>query len=131
MVLSVKNWMSMVPKEYGSGSTCHRRFQEWSLSDLFKKIWTRLLRVYDNLVGIQWKWQSLDSVCVKAPSPGEMTGPNPNDRDKLGIKRHVLTDGQGIPLSFVLIAANIHDMKDARNTLDNIAVKSHRIRCVK
>jgi transposase len=52
-----------------------------------------------------------------------MTGPNPTDRGKLGTKRHVLTDGQGIPLSVVITAANVHDMKAAINTLDNIVVK--------
>lgn len=35
-----------------------------------------------------------------------MTGTNPTDRGKLGTKRHVLTDGQGIPLSVVVTAAN-------------------------
>ena len=63
----------MLPKEYGSGSTCHRRFQQWSLSKVFERLWTRLLKVYDDVVGIQWKWQSLDSVSVKAPLRGEMT----------------------------------------------------------
>ena len=57
----------MLPKEYGSGSICHRRFQQWSISKIFERLWTRLLRVYDNLAGIQWNWQSLDSVSVKAP----------------------------------------------------------------
>jgi putative transposase len=53
-----------------------------------------------------------------------MTGPNPTDRGKLGTKHHhVLTDGQGIPLSVVITAANTHDMKAAINTLDNIVVK--------
>ena len=52
-----------------------------------------------------------------------MTGPNPTDRGKLGTKRHVLTDGQGIPLSVVITAANTHDMKAATNTLDNIVIK--------
>jgi hypothetical protein len=61
----------MLPKEYCSGSsTCHRRFQEWSTSRVFQKLWTRLLQVYDDLVGIQWRWQSLDSICVKAPLVG-------------------------------------------------------------
>jgi transposase len=60
----------MLPKEYGSGSTCHRRFQEWLTSRVFQKLWTRLLQVYDYLVGIQWRWQSLDSICVKAPLGG-------------------------------------------------------------
>ena len=57
----------MLPKEYGSGSTCHRRFQQWSTCKVFQRLWTRLLRVYDHLGGIQWNWQSLDSVSVKAP----------------------------------------------------------------
>ena len=52
-----------------------------------------------------------------------MTGPNPTDRGKLGTKRHVLTDGQGIPLSVVITSANTHDMKAAMSVLDNIVVK--------
>jgi transposase len=61
----------MLPKEYGSGSTCHRRFQQWSLSKVFERLWTRLLKVYDDVVGIQWNWQSLDSISVKAPLGGK------------------------------------------------------------
>ena len=54
-----------------------------------------------------------------------MTGPNPTDRGKLvGTKRHhVLTDGQGIPLSVVITAANTHDMKAAISVPDNIVIK--------
>lgn len=44
----------MLPKEFGSGSTCHRRFQEWILSNVFQKLWVRLLEVYDDLRGIRW-----------------------------------------------------------------------------
>jgi hypothetical protein len=60
----------MLPKEYGFGSICHRRFQQWivsDISDIFRKLWIRLLEVYDDLKGIRWKWQSLDSVSIKAP----------------------------------------------------------------
>ena len=61
----------MLPKEYGSGSTCHhRRFQEWTVSKVFHKLWVRLLEVYDDLRGISWIWQSLDSVSIKAPLGG-------------------------------------------------------------
>ena len=28
----------MLPKEYGSGSTCHRRFQEWRELNIFDRI---------------------------------------------------------------------------------------------
>lgn len=34
---------------------------------------------------------------------------NPTDRAKLGCKRHVLTDGKGIPLAVVATGANQHD----------------------
>jgi len=54
-----------------------------------------------------------------------MTGPNPTDRGKLGTKRHhVLIDGQGIPLSVVVItAANTNYMTAAISVLDNIVAK--------
>jgi transposase len=60
----------LLPSEYGSGSTCHRRFQEWIKLDIFKKIWIRLLKIYDNLKGIKWTWQSLDSISIKSPLGG-------------------------------------------------------------
>ena len=61
----------MLPAEYGSGSTCHRRFQEWIKLDIFKKAWIRLLKTYDNLIGIKWTWQSLDSISIKSPLGGQ------------------------------------------------------------
>ena len=60
-----------------------------------------------------------------------MTGPTPTDRGKLGTKRHVLTDGQGIPLSVVITAANTHDMKAAINTLDNNTIVKRSSRTYK
>ena len=45
----------MWPKEYGSGSTCHRRIQEWTVSKVFQKLWIRLLEAYDGLRGTGWK----------------------------------------------------------------------------
>lgn len=61
----------MLPKEYGSASTCHRRFQEWvGKRRVFEKLWIRLLEIYDDIRGIEWEWQSLDSVSVKAPLGG-------------------------------------------------------------
>jgi transposase len=61
----------MLPKkEYASGSTTchHRRFQEWTLSKVFEKLWIRLLQVYEDLRSIRWNWLiSLDSISIKAP----------------------------------------------------------------
>lgn len=61
----------LLPPGYGSGSTCHRRFQEWIKLDIFRKIWIRLLKIYDNLIGIKWTWQSLDSISIKSPLGGQ------------------------------------------------------------
>ncbi|MDN5847044.1 MAG: transposase [Candidatus Nitrosocosmicus sp.] len=60
----------MLPGEYGSGSTCHRRFQEWNGLNLFKKTWVKLLKIYDNIIGINWNWQSIDSISIKSPLRG-------------------------------------------------------------
>ena len=38
--------------------------------DIFKKIWIRLLKEYDNKKGIKWTWQSLDSISIKSPLGG-------------------------------------------------------------
>jgi len=60
----------MLSKDYGSGSTCHRRFQQWVRLGVFQRLWIRLLQVYDDVKGIKWNWQSLDSISVKAPLGG-------------------------------------------------------------
>jgi transposase len=66
------------PKEFGSGSSLHRYFQEWAQRHVFHKLWKYLLRRYDALRGIQWKWQSLDGSTTKAPLGGEKNGPKPD-----------------------------------------------------
>ena len=46
--------MEDAANEYGFGSTCHRRFQQWTVSKVFQKLWVRLLEVYDDIKGIKW-----------------------------------------------------------------------------
>src|SRR5574342_1239804 len=52
-----------------------------------------------------------------------MTGHNPTDRSKLGTKRHILTDKDGIPLSTIITSANTHDVTVAIDTVDSIVIK--------
>jgi putative transposase len=66
------------PKEFGSGSTLHRYFQEWAKRRVFHKLWKYLLRRYDHLRGIQWKWQSIDGSSTKAPLGGEKNRKKPD-----------------------------------------------------
>ena len=57
----------MLPKEFGFGSTCHRRFQEWIKMDIFKNMWIKLLIEYDSKKGIKLAWQSINSISIKSP----------------------------------------------------------------
>ncbi len=60
----------MVPPQYSSGSTCHLRFQTWVRAGIFERIWRVCLQHYDDLQGIDWRFQSLDSATVSAPVKG-------------------------------------------------------------
>ncbi len=46
------------------------------------------------------------------------TARNPTDRGKQGVKRSLLTDGNGLPLSLAVTGANTHDIKLVADTLD-------------
>ena len=59
-------WKAL-PNDFGSGSTCHARFQAWCAAGVFTEIFSKLLQFYDHKRGIQWKWSSLDSAMAKAP----------------------------------------------------------------
>ena len=63
----------------------------------------KLLKIYDKEMDINWTWQSIDSISVKSPLVGTKTGNSPVDRSKLGTKRHILTDKNGIPLTAVIL----------------------------
>jgi transposase len=52
-----------------------------------------------------------------------MTESNPADRSKLGTKRQVLTDKNGIPLSVVISSASTHDVKAVTDVVDYAVVR--------
>ena len=67
-----------IPSEFGSGSTCYRRFVEWQEAGVFHKMHVEMLLFYDRKRGIGWTWSSLDSAIVKAPKGGTRPGPTPS-----------------------------------------------------
>lgn len=64
-----------IPSEFGSRSTCYRRFVEWTAAGVFKMMYVEMLLYYDEQRGIDWAWGSLDSATVKAPKGGHSPGP--------------------------------------------------------
>src|SRR6266498_3103092 len=86
----------VAPRTYGSGSTLHRRFQEWQQAGIIRAILQHMLQRYDRRRGIDWEWQAADTKLLPAPLGGTATGPNPTDRAKCGTKRHSQDDRPGI-----------------------------------
>lgn len=57
---------------------------------------------------------------MPAPGGGEATGKDPTNRAKLGTKRHVVVDHQGVPLAVTISGANMDDSKMLEDTVDAI-----------
>ena len=70
-------WKAL-PREYGSGSTVHRYFQEWTEQGVFGKAWRKMLNRYDKRRRIGWDWQSVDGSMTKAPLGGEKNRQKPD-----------------------------------------------------
>ncbi len=85
---------------------------------MFEQLWKASLEVLEYLDTLDLQWQSVDGAMVKAPLGGEKTGRNPTDRGKLGCKRSLHVDGNGLPLGLVIAGANRHDMQLLSETLD-------------
>jgi putative transposase len=69
----------------------------------------------------------MDGAMTKAPLGGEKTGKNPTDRGKIGTKRSILTDGQGVPLGIAVSGANVHDKRLVRETIESIPIDRPKI----
>ncbi len=93
----------------GSGSTCYRRFREWTAAGVWEQVHRHLVAALGERDLLQLGSAVVDSASVRALAGGEHTGPNPTDRAKRGVKRHLVTDGQGVPLVVEIGPANRRD----------------------
>lgn len=60
-------WNALNATGICSSSVAHSRFQEWTQAGVFENLWTQGLSQYDELVGIDWDWLSMDGAMTKAP----------------------------------------------------------------
>jgi putative transposase len=111
-----------IPRCLGAPSTIHDRFRQWREAGVFVRLWQEGLITFDQLKGLDWEWQAMDGAMTKAPLGGETTGRNPTDRSKRGVKRSLLTEGNGMPIGVAIDGANRHDMKLTERTLESIVV---------
>jgi len=108
-----------IPPSLASGSTAHQYYQEWVRLGIFDALWQVALAVYDELVGLDWRWQCVDGAITKAPLGGENTGKNPTDRGKQGSKRSLMTETSGIPIGLAVDGANVHDIRLLQETIED------------
>jgi putative transposase len=117
-------WNALPQKQFGvSGKTANRYYQRWVRAGVFKRMWQAGLEEFDELKGILWKWQSADGAITKAPLGGKKTGKNPTDRGKIGTKRSLLVNEQGLPLGLVVSGANTPDSNLLATTLLAIPIE--------
>jgi transposase len=93
------------------GATLRRRLDSWHAMALLRQAHAVLIRMVRAGPEAEPWDVVVDSCSVRAKHGGELTGPNPTDRGKLGTKYHVVVSTDGIPLGAIPSAANVHDTR--------------------
>ena len=93
-----------------SDTTLRARRDEWAAAGVFDALADEALRAYDRIVGLDLSEAAVDGSIHKAPCGGDGTGKSPVDRGKSGWKWSLLTDRNGIPVSWAADGANRNDI---------------------
>ena len=64
-------WAALDQTDLCARSTAHDRFQQWIEAGVFLALWQAGVEQFDELVGIEWEWLSMDGAMTKAPLGGE------------------------------------------------------------
>jgi transposase len=74
----------MIPAELecGSGSTCWRRLEEWTLAGVWSRVHEKLLNALGRLGLIDWSRAVVDSASVRAVFGGSTPAPTPRTERK-------------------------------------------------
>jgi transposase len=116
-------WKALPKSFLVSASTVHRRFQEWIQDLVFFEFWKSILVKYQKKNFDMQRWVALDVSMSKAPLGGEKTGPSPVDRKKIGTKKHICVDQNGIVVGIAVAAANQHDDTLVQETIESIPIE--------
>jgi transposase len=87
-----------LPKEYGSCSTCHRRFQEWQDQGVWEQIWLTFLGVLDqqgSWIGAKLSWMA---ALYRLKRGGDIA----YGWKEKGSTVHLVTEGNDLALAFVV-----------------------------
>ncbi|SRR6266851_1478847 len=67
-----------LPRSLGASTTVYDRFRLWREAGLFEALWLQSLLEFEDRVGLDLRWQSMDGVMTKAPLGGEKNGTKPD-----------------------------------------------------
>lgn len=112
-------WQAL-PRCFGSCSAVHRLFQKLRIADFFTKLWHKELQEYDAIRGLNLEIQAGDCSHIRAPLGQEKTGKSPVDRRKLGTKRSIIVEKNGIVIGAALGPGNRHDSKLFEESIKSI-----------
>jgi len=99
-----------LPREFGKVSTVHGKFRRWIKMGTFSKIMQEAKISYAKSLDRPMTWFASDTAHSKAPLAKNWSGKNPTDRGKHGIKRSIIVDINGAPLSVHVGPSNRHDV---------------------
>lgn len=107
-----------LPPFFGPWKTVYNRFNEWSKSGIWRKLFDLLRSEVDN------EWNFIDGTYIKAhqhAAGGVEAAENKTIGKSKGgntTKVHILTDSHGNPIEFKVTAGNIHDVTIAPLLVD-------------
>jgi transposase len=90
-------WNALSETDICPSSTANDRFREWVKNGTFERFFQRGVKVYDELVGIDWSFLSMDGAMTKAPLGGKRHRAQPHRPGKDGGQTKSAGGGQGRP----------------------------------
>ena len=129
-LMTQTQWNGIMPDTAGAGYLCygktaHKWLMKWARQDFFERLKDLILKLFKAHCGLNLKWISIDGTMYKAPLAQESVGRNPTDRGKMGSKRSLCVNDQGIVLVMIHAGANVHDSKLLKPTLDALKLLVH------
>ena len=125
MLRSGARWRDLPPK-YGSRSTSHRRLQEWQDQGVWEQIRLKLLSTLDSQAKLDWSRAFLDGSFV----PGKKGGGYAYGWKGKGSTVHLVTEGNGLPLAFLVTAANVSEVTVGLEVVDRVKKGEKAIRSI-
>jgi len=120
-LMTQAQWNGIMADKEGylcNGKTAHKWLMKWARLNFFAALKDLILKLYTAHCGLSLKWVSIDGTMYKAPLAQESVGKNPTDRGKMGTKRSLCVNDEGIILVMIHAGANVHDSKLLKPTLE-------------